>query len=114
MSTKTPAERFKDAKVIRYEHGGGRVYVDEEGGGRELIADLYREDMRDFVISAVSAHEPLRDALKELCRAYVNMLESARDRIVAHGGDCDLVDVMERADPRLTAARELLAATATK
>jgi hypothetical protein len=65
MSTKTPAERFAEAKVIRYEHGGGRVYVDEEGGGRELIADLYREDMRDFVVRACSSNEPLREALKD-------------------------------------------------
>jgi hypothetical protein len=52
--------------------------------------------------------ERLRAALKDLIRQYVNMLESARDQIIALGGDCDSVDVMERGDPYLRKAREAL------
>jgi hypothetical protein len=52
--------------------------------------------------------ERLRASLKDLIRQYVNMLESARDQIIALGGDCDSVDVMERGDPYLRKAREAL------
>jgi hypothetical protein len=53
-------------------------------------------------------NERLRASLKDLIRQYVNMLESARDQIIALGGDCDSVDVMERGDPYLRKAREAL------
>lgn len=53
--------------------------------------------------------DAMREALQGLVRAYVNTLESGRDRIIELGGDCDPVDVMERADPFLRAAREALA-----
>lgn len=36
-------------RVIRYEHGGGRVYID--GPGRELICDLYNEDTRELILT---------------------------------------------------------------
>ena len=52
--------------------------------------------------------ERLRSALKDLSRAYVSMMETGRDRIIALGGDCDPVDVMERGDPYLRKAREAL------
>lgn len=43
--------------------------------------------------------------LKALDLAYVNLLESGRDRIIMLGGSCDPVDVMEQADPFLRRAR---------
>lgn len=49
-------------------------------------------------------------ALKDLRRAYVNLLESGRDRIVSLGGSCDPVDVMERNDPHLRRAAAAIAA----
>jgi hypothetical protein len=51
----------------------------------------------------------LREALEALIRGYVNTLESAFDRIKFLGGDCDPVDVMERNDPHLRAAKAALA-----
>lgn len=53
----------------------------------------------------------LRGELKDLMRAYVNLLESARDRIVGEGGMCDSVDKMEASDPALRKARAALATT---
>lgn len=53
--------------------------------------------------------DELLKALKDLSRAYVRLLESGRDRIKALGGDCDPVDVMERADRYLIQAKEAIA-----
>lgn len=53
----------------------------------------------------------LRGLLNKMNRAYVNLMENGRDRIVMLGGDCDPVDVMERDDPYLRELRESLAAT---
>lgn len=47
--------------------------------------------------------------LRNLYRAYVSMLESARDRILFLGGDCDPTEAMEWNDPALIAARKCLA-----
>lgn len=52
-----------------------------------------------------------RTALSDLYRAYVNMLEAARDRIIFLGGECDSVELMEAGDPALIAARASLAST---
>lgn len=46
---------------------------------------------------------------KGLCRAYVNLLEAARCRILDLGGECDPVDVMEHGDVNLLNARTALA-----
>lgn len=52
----------------------------------------------------------IREALRSLIRAYVNLLESGRDRIVSLGGECDPVDKMEANDPALIAAKAALSA----
>ncbi len=54
--------------------------------------------------------EALRKGLKRLILAYVNLLEIGYDRIIACGGTCDPVDVMERGDPALIEAKALLRA----
>jgi len=54
--------------------------------------------------------ERLISAIKNLRRAYVNMLENGRDRIVSLGGQCDPVDVMEMNDPHLRDADAAMAA----
>lgn len=54
--------------------------------------------------------EPVAQALRDLIRAYVNLLENGRERIMFLGGQCDPVDVMEASDPNLRAARAALAA----
>lgn len=55
------------------------------------------------------ANEVGLDALRALYRAYVQLLESGRDRIVSLGGDCDPVERMESGDPALHAARAVIA-----
>jgi len=52
----------------------------------------------------------LREALRQLDRAYVRLLENGRDRIRMLGGQCDALDVMEASDPNLRAARAALEA----
>lgn len=56
-----------------------------------------------------SKEETLLKALKYLARHYVGVLEHGRDRIIALGGTCDPVDVMERGDPHLRQVREVIA-----
>jgi hypothetical protein len=61
----------------------------------------------------LTREQRLEKALRDLIRAYVTTLENGRDRIVfLSGGDqsaCDPVEVMERGDPYLNAAKAALA-----
>lgn len=50
-----------------------------------------------------------RDEIRRLYAAYVRLLEIGRDRIIAAGGTCDPVDVMEAGDPALVRVRAFLA-----
>jgi hypothetical protein len=52
--------------------------------------------------------ERLRAEIGYLDKAYVNLLEAGRDKIIDLGGDCDPVEVMEKADPALRRARAAL------
>ena len=54
--------------------------------------------------------DAMREAHRKLIRAYVNLLESGRDRIVSLGGICDPVDQMEASDPALREAKDALTA----
>jgi hypothetical protein len=54
--------------------------------------------------------EQLVSELKSLRRAYVNLLESGRDRILDLGGTCDPVDVMEAGNPHLSSTVKAIAA----
>lgn len=47
-------------------------------------------------------------AQQNLIRAYVNLMEAGRDRIVFLGGECDTVDKMEASDPALREAKAAL------
>lgn len=55
--------------------------------------------------------ENLVEAFKALYRAYVQLLENARDRMRDLGLKCDPIDVMEHDDPHLIQARRALQAT---
>lgn len=37
-------------RLNRYEHGGGRLWIEGKDGGRELVCDLYREDTRELIL----------------------------------------------------------------
>lgn len=71
------------------------------------------EDGPRSVSEAIAKLEKQRDdllaALEKMNRAYVNLIENGRDRIVQLGGDCDPVDVMERDDPHLRESRTAIA-----
>lgn len=53
----------------------------------------------------------LRDALQQLVRGYMILMENGRDRIMFLGGQCDALDVMEGSDPYLRQARAALSAS---
>lgn len=60
-------------KIMRYEHGGGRVWVGEESGKRNLIADFYEEADRECFIAArenlcqlIESNEKISRALEEI------------------------------------------------
>lgn len=43
-------------KLHRYDHGGGRLFVEKENGGRDLILDIYGDrERRDQIIAALVA-----------------------------------------------------------
>lgn len=53
--------------------------------------------------------DELLAALEKMNRAYVNLIENGRDRIIDLGGKCDPLDVMERSDPNLKESRAVIA-----
>ena len=57
----------------------------------------------------IAAAPDLLAELKTLRRAYVSLLETGRDRIIQHGGQCDSVEVMEAADPYLKSSKSAIA-----
>jgi hypothetical protein len=77
----------------------------DHGSGRKLVAVCEtKEDAR-----LIATTPDLLSELKLLYRAYVNLMESGRDRIVGLGGDCDPLDVMEANDPQLRDTRAIIA-----
>lgn len=40
--------------IHKYKHGGGRIFIEKENGGRDLVADLYEpEERRNAIIDAL-------------------------------------------------------------
>lgn len=82
---------------------GGKMMRDEKPGEWKPLYTTPPEP-------AVNAE--LLEALKNMRRAYVNLMESGRDRIIFLGGECDPLDVMEAGDPNLrTSAAAIAKAT---
>jgi len=68
------------------------------------------EPFKNTAEGVLSAAAPeLLAVLKGLRRAYVNLIESGRDRIIALDGTCDPVDVMEANDPWLREVTQVIA-----
>lgn len=41
-------------KINRYDHGGARIFIERERGGRDLIVDIYEpEERREAIIAAL-------------------------------------------------------------
>jgi hypothetical protein len=74
-------------------------------GEAAVIANLERLGLAPKTTSPLelmtTQRNELLDQLKAMNRAYVNLLETGRDRILQYGGTCDSVEVMEAADPFL-------------
>lgn len=60
-------------------------------------------------LRVIAAAPDLLSELRKMRRAYVNLLEGGCDRILALGGDCDPVDVMEASNPSLLSADAAIA-----
>ena len=78
-----------------------------------LTAELYALSQDDGKVERALArseeeNKRLREALRRLISDYVSTLESAHDRIVFLGGQCDSVDKMEASDPALIRAKAVL------
>ena len=63
----------------------------------------------EMLIEARKQRDELLAALEMMNRAYVNLMENGRDRIIMLGGECDPVDVMESNDPNLRESRAYIA-----
>jgi hypothetical protein len=60
VNAATPHERIT---YCRYEHGGGRAFVDGESGDRHLVLDTYSEADREFdFASRLDVQTLLKDA----------------------------------------------------
>lgn len=86
------------ARIYREIYGNVRC-TDSDFLFAKAIAEKAREVMRDELLTA----------LEKMNRAYINLMENGRDRIVMLGGDCDPLDVMERNDPHLYESRATIA-----
>lgn len=73
--------------------------------------DLYARirELNTEVRDARSAQKELLAEIKRLRLAYVNLMETGYDRIIALGGSCDPVDVMEAGDPAIRRVNEVIA-----
>jgi len=60
------------AKMVRYGHGGGRLFIDGEAGRRNLIADFYEEADREFYYHARADIPWLLDQLASVSTALSN------------------------------------------
>lgn len=93
-----------NTKLMRYPHGGGRLYLEDMDGfaraDRDLIADFYDEDNREFyyaldpetvrlVLDVVRAAQDYAEAYDDLpplgeSQADIGPLENALDRLASH------------------------------
>ena len=45
-----------ETKIVRYDHGGRRIYIERENGSRDLVADLYDDEggeRCDAIVAAI-------------------------------------------------------------
>lgn len=113
VATRTAGMKAPDTIYIAPDHEH-RPYRDQWFQIRGLDTDLayVRADISVAHCKQIEDQKAeiarLRQATKDLMRAYVNLMETGRDRIIESGGQCDPVDVMERRDPYLRQARDAM------
>ena len=87
-----------------------QVKTEQRLSFRDQVADLEQQrdelsKLCDFnqvtMEQLLQQRDELLAALKDMDRAYMNLLENGRDRILFLGGDCDDIPVMEARDPYL-------------
>jgi hypothetical protein len=49
----SPNRIKKNLKIFRYDHGGSRIYLEDENGNSELIADTYQLEDREIIYNAI-------------------------------------------------------------
>lgn len=76
---------------------------------RKLTQDAIDEALMEYIAHVEKQRNELLAALELMNRAYVNLMENGRDRIIMLGGDCDPVEVMERGDLNLQESRTTIA-----
>lgn len=95
-----------------------QVKTEQRLSFRDQVADLEQQrdelsKLCDFnqvtMEQLLQQRDELLAALKDMDRAYMNLLENGRDRILFLGGDCDDIPVMEAGDPYLRQARAAIA-----
>ena len=83
--------------LIRYEHGGGRLYLPGESGERELVADFYHEGDREAFM-AVSAAMPWLLSVARAAVAWREMLKDDETELVRIFGHDELTAIMDAVD----------------
>jgi len=48
-----PERIKKNLKIFRYDHGGSRIYLEDEKGNSELIADTYQLEDREIIYNII-------------------------------------------------------------
>lgn len=94
----TIAEKIKKAHIERYEHGGGRMWYEDEKGSRHLIADFYGDgEAREYILGLMGRGQ----SEAKLYHADELLMTSLNTgRIVSSGDLTELQIAAARADKR--------------
>lgn len=85
----------RELKQNLYEHGGSRIYFDDESGERDLIADTYGEEQRSLAIFHFikSLYEPITP--HDDANAEIAAIEAARP-VVSDGSRQKIINALYR------------------
>ena len=106
--------------VLRFEFGSELIVDDITEHPFAIVAHAEgrtvseKREIATEIINRCNSYGAMAAAMGRIDRAYVRVLELARERITELGGDCDSVEKMERDDPELRQLRAALKACAKK